>query len=438
MMTASLMPSADTSFFGHPRGLSTLFFTEMWERFSYYGMRAILVLYMTAAVADGGLGFDVAMAGTLYGAYTSLAYLASLPGGWIADRFLGQQNAIFWGGIAITIGQFVLMLPGRAAFFGGLLIIAAGTGLLKANASAVVGQLYSPGDRRRDAGFSIFYMGVNLGAMISPIICGYLGQVIDYRLGFGAAGVGMILGLIQYQYGRRHLGTAGLEPPARQSAQSGEAPRTPDESKRLLALGILIIASAIFWSLFEQAGSTLNLFALDKTRNEIGGWQFPSSWFQSLNSIFLLAIAPLLAWLWIRLGERDPGPVVKFTLGLLLAGLGFLVLVPGAAATEGGDRVSPLWLTATYLLHTIGELCLSPVGLSATTKLAPARAAGFAMGVWFLSISAGNFLGGQLAGLYASMNLAELFHAVGLAGIAAAAVLLAFNGPITRLMRGVR
>jgi len=435
-----VISNTERRFFGHPVGLSTLFFTEMWERFSYYGMRALLILFLRAPSSSGGLGLDVTVAGTLYGLYTSAAYLAALPGGWLADRFFGPQNAVLYGGILIAIGQFVLAVPEIWATILGLSLIAAGTGLLKPNVSTIVGQLYDEKDRRRDAGFSIFYMGINIGAMISPIVCGWIGQTISYRYGFAAAGVGMIFGLVQYQLGRKNLGTAGRDPAPRRVnlAEGGRGEWTSEEIRRLLALGILVAASAIFWSLFEQAGSTLNLFAEDKTRNEAFGVAFPSSWFQSLNSIFLILFAPPLAWLWLKLGERDPSPVVKFTLGLLLVGAGFLVVVPAAREAEGGALVSPIWLTVLYLLHTIGELCLSPVGLSATTKLAPLRVAGFMMGVWFLSISIGNFVGGQVSSLYGSMALPELFQTVGLVGVASGVVLALFTKPITRLMGGVR
>ena len=412
----------------------------MWERFSFYGMRALLILYMTAPIAAGGLGLPVPEAASLYGLYTSAVYLASLPGGWIADRFLGQQEAVFWGGILITLGQFVLLSPDPTVFRLGLGMIVAGTGLLKSNASALVGQLYAAGDRRRDAGFSVFYMGINLGAMISPLICGYLGEKINYRYGFAAAGLGMILGLIQYQLGRPTLGLAGRRP------MPGASPAQPltargwnqEELSRLAALGVLVAASAIFWSLYEQAGSTLNLFALERVRSEIFGWAFPASWFQSVPALMVIALAPAFAWLWVRLGKRDPSPVIKFTLGLLLAGLGFLLLVPAAQRATGGLRVSPWWLVGTYFLHTVGELCLSPVGLSATTKLAPARAAGLLMGVWFLSIALGNFLGGKMAGFYRELELSRLFGNIAALGIAAGLVLALLTRPMNKLMGEAR
>jgi POT family proton-dependent oligopeptide transporter len=486
----------DRSFFGHPRGLSTLFFTEMWERFSYYGMRALLILFMTASVADGGLGFDTAAAGAIYGLYTSMVYMSTLPGGWLADRLIGQRRAVLYGGIVIASGHFCMAFPSLTTFYFGLFLIVVGTGLLKGNVSVIVGQLYAPGDARRDAGFSIFYMGINLGAFISPLVCGYLGQRISWHTGFAAAGIGMVIGVVQYVLGSRHLGEAGLHPaPSHSPAASmalrrravlwsgvivaallslgvggytGTVPITatqiadaagylllamcvvffgwlflssdwsPDERKRLYAISVFFLAAALFWSLFEQAGSTLNLFADRDTRTSMLGWTFPSSWFQSLNSLFIITLAPVFAWLWIRLGTREPSTPIKFSLGLVLVGAGFAVLVIAARLAEGGVQVSPLWLAVVYLLHTCGELCLSPVGLSAMTKLAPARIAGLMMGVWFLATSVGNFIAGRLAGFYEAMPLPTLFLSIALYGIVAGLILVPLSPPIKRLMGEVR
>ncbi len=509
----------DTSFFGHPRGLSTLFFTEMWERFSYYGTRAILILFMTAAASKGGLGFDAARASAIYGLYTSIAYMLALPGGWMADRFLGQQRAVFWGGLLIAAGNAGLAMPSVVTFYLGLGLVAIGTGFLKPNVSTIVGHLYGPNDNRRDAGFSIFYMGINLGALISPLICGTLGEKVNWRLGFAVASVGMALGLIQYQFGRKHFGDAGREPVKPESAEGAAEQRkhlfigvgatfgvlalvgvlgytgiigitaerinlaygillgitvvgvivwlmasadwTAEERRRLIAVFAFLGSSAIFWSVFEQAGSTLNLFADRKTQMPAVnfpatsfGWlnnafskfasptangyhfEFPASWFQSLNSIFIVfGMAAFFAWMWIKLGKHDPSSPTKFTIGLVFVALGFLVLVP-AAASDG--RVSPLWLTLTYFLHTIGELCLSPVGLSAMTKLAPVRIGGMVMGLWFLATSLGNFLGGRMAGLYESLALPKLFGAVGLFALAAAVLMALLIRPVNRMMGDVK
>lgn len=488
--------SAEPSFFGHPRGLSTLFFTELWERFSYYGMRALLILFMTAPAAEGGLGFSVASAGAIYGLFTALVYLAGLPGGWIADRLLGQRRAVFIGGLLIAAGNFLLAVHSVPLFFAGLLVIAAGTGLLKPNVSAIVGQLYEAGDARRDAGFSIFYMGINLGAFLAPLACGWAGQRVNWHLGFALAGLGMTLGAIQYVRGWKHLKGAGLLPPG--AATLGERKRlvrrlivliaialallgsiaaaafagairltpqlvsdvfglglvgavlgvfawlllggrwTREERRRLIVVAGLFAASTVFWAVFEQAGSTLNLFAQRSVDKRILGFQFPASWLQSLNSLFIIALAPVFAWIWVRLGDREPSSPVKFVLGLAGASAGFAILIEPASRAEAGLLVSPLWLVATYLLHTCGELCLSPVGLSAMTKLAPARVAGFLMGVWFLSLSAGNYLGGRMAALYEAMSLPKLFASVAGFSLAAAILLALFARPMKQLMGGVK
>jgi proton-dependent oligopeptide transporter, POT family len=484
----------DRSFFGHPRGLSTLFFTEMWERFSYYGMRALLLLYMTAPLSAGGLGFDAAQGGAVYGLYTSMVYLATLPGGWIADRLIGPRKAVLYGGLLIAAGHFSMALAALPLFYLGLFLIVIGTGLLKGNVSVIVGKLYSDTDNRRDAGFSIFYMGINLGAFIAPLICGYLGQNIAWHLGFGAAGVGMTLGVIQYVLGARKLGDAGDAPaPAtpeqratwRRQAQIAFAilialvvvvggggytgaiaisatqvadaagvmllvvivgffgwlytssEWTPDERKRLYVIGVLFLAAGLFWSVFEQAGSTLNLFADRNTRTTFLGFDFPSSWFQSMNSLFLIIFAPVAAWLWVRMAQagKEPSAPMKFAWGLVFVGLGFAILVVPARAE--GVLASPGWLTLTYFLHTVGELALSPVGLSAMTVLAPARIGGLMMGVWFLATSVGNFIGGRVAGLYESFALPSLFGAVAGFAILAGLLLMVAAPAMRRLMPAV-
>jgi POT family proton-dependent oligopeptide transporter len=484
---AFTLAPGDTSFFGHPRGLSTLFFTEMWERFSYYGMRALLILFMTAPAAAGGLGFDTAVAGAIYGLYTSSVYMACLPGGWIADRLVGARRAVLYGGVLIAAGHFSMAVPSLPTFYLGLTLIVLGTGLLKGNVAVVVGQLYAKEDQRRDAGFSIFYMGINLGAFIAPLVCGYLGQRVSWHVGFGAAGVGMTLGLVQYVLGARHLGDAGVHPaqPADQKTtitaamvagallalaiavfvgaipvtakQIADAAGlallggtavffgwlllssgwTPLERRRLYAIAILFVAATLFWSQFEQAGSTLNLFGDRATRTEVFGWTFPSSYYQSLQPLFIITFAPIFAWVWITLGRREPSSPTKFSLGLFCAGGGFAVVAIAAVFALNGVKVSPWWLVVTYLLHTFGELSLSPVGMSAMTKLAPARIAGLIMGVWYLSISIGNFTGGRISSLYGSMSLPMLFGAVAAFGIGAGAVLMLLVPSIKRLMGNV-
>jgi POT family proton-dependent oligopeptide transporter len=503
--------STDRSFFGHPRGLSTLFFSEMWERFSYYGMRGFLILYMTAPLATGGMGLETAAAAAIYGTYTSMVYLMSLPGGWIADRLIGQRRAVLYGGILIAAGHYSLAVPATLTFYLGLILVVMGTGLLKPNISVIVGQLYSQQDIRRDAAFSIFYMGINLGAWLGPLITGYLAQDPAFRAritgwgldpnsswhwGFGAAGVGMTLGLIQYVLGGRRLGNAGLYPTRPESPEAaakikqqatiwlggglavlfalgvaiatGVLPVTPQqvtgaygyvllgvtvvffgwfytagkwtpvERKRLYMIGVYFVAAALFWSVFEQAGSTLNLFAERSTNNvmPIKG-EFPSSWWQSLNAFLIFILAPLFAWLWVTLGTRQPATPTKFALGLIGVGAGFLYLVPGAQIAATGAKVGVSWLFMVYLIHTIGELCLSPVGLSAMTKLAPARIVSLMMGVWFLGASVGNFLGGQAASFYESLPLPTLLTAVAVVPMVLGVLMLVFRRELTELQGGL-
>ena len=464
----------------------------MWERYSYYGTRALLILYMTADVAHGGLGFSVVKAGSLYGFYTAMVYLLALPGGWVADRIIGQRRAVLYGGILISAGNLFLASRSITAFYAGLGCLMIGTGLLKPNVSTIVGQLYSPEDRRRDAGFSIFYMGINVGAFISPLICGWIGERVNWRLGFLASAVGMVAGLIQYMLNRNWLGEAGLHP-----VSSGDVERdrkqkrlgslavgaflfaiivpaalasqgvftitaeeisnglgwilivlaavvftwmifgngwSVEERKRAASILVFFIASVIFWGIYEQAGSTLSLFAERNTNRVILGYEFPASWYQSVQPILVIfPFAPLFAWLWIRLGDRQPSYPTKFSLGVLIVGLSFLVMVPPAYRTH----VSPNWLNVCYLLSVIGEMCLSPVGLSAMTKLAPSRAQGFVMGVWFLSIGTGNWLAGKAGSLYESVPLPALFGVGGAVAIAAGILLLVLVKPTKRLMGGV-
>ncbi|MFB3777229.1 MAG: peptide MFS transporter [Bryobacteraceae bacterium] len=485
-----------SSFFGHPRGLATLFMTELWERFSYYGMRALLILFMTAPAASGGLAFNAAKAGAIYGLFTAAVYGLSLPGGWIADRFLGQRKAVLYGGAVIAAGNLCLAVPALWSFYAGLVLCAAGAGLLKPNASVMVGQLYSQGDPRRDAGFSIFYMGINLGAFLAPLACGYLGQRVNWHLGFGLAATGMTLGLAQYVADAKYLGEAGLRPaPFADAAEARKHKRglqlglativsvlgavtvldlagvihltaktlsdamgillllvvvaffswlystsgwTRVERKRLAVVGVLFVASALFWCVFEQAGSTLNLFAERSTNKHLLGYEIPASWLQSLNALFIIALAPVFAWIWTRLGPREPSSPAKFALGLLAAGLGFAVLAVGAGRASDGAQVSALWLVAVYLLHTVGELCLSPVGLSAMTKLAPQKIGGLLMGAWFLSLSVGNYLGGRIASLYESFSVVTLFWLVAAVGTGAALLLAFLVRPTKALMTGVK
>ena len=432
------------SFFGHPRGLSTLFFTEMWERFSYYGMRAFLILYMTAPAASGGLGFADPDAAAVYGLYTGSVWGVSILGVFAADRFLGQYRSVLFGGILIALGHFSLAFKALPFFYSGLGLIVIGTGLLKPNVSTLVGSLYSPGDHRRDAGFSIFYMGINVGAMIGPLIAGYLAQRVDWHLGFACAGVGMAIGLAQYVIGRPHLFGAleRLSARTHDSVAMAAAPATEgsrgfsaDEWKRIGMIVILVAAATLFWGAYEQAGSTLTLFADRYTRLDVFGIPFPSSWFQSVQPVFVILLAPVFAWIWVKLGRREPSTAAKFGIGLLFMGMSFLILIPaGAMAQAGGAvRVSPWWLFWSYAISEFGELCLSPVGLSAVTKLSPPRIVGLMMGVWFLGSSFGNLLAGYAAALPSYMSLQSLFVLVTAILFGAALLMFALIRPVRRL-----
>ncbi len=483
---------ADTRFFGHPIGLGNLFFTEMFERFSYYGMRALLVLFMTAATTEGGLGYDVAKSALIYGLYTSLVYLVNLPGGWIADRLLGQKKAVLVGGIVISLGHFTMAVPGTAFFYAGLGLIVIGTGLLKPNISVMVGQLYSEEDSRRDAGFTLFYMGINIGAFFAPLICGYLGQNVNWHLGFAAAGVGMVVGMIVYVLMGRNIASVG------QLTREAEAEKpasirmfglglvsvlalfgilyalsaaglyalnettitniysviliavvvglfgwlftrsywTDLERKRLYLIGLLFFGAVMFFLAFEQAGSSLNLFADDNTERGFLGLTIPASFFQSINALFIFTIAPLVAAIWLALGRRgkDPASPVKFGIGLVLVGLGFVVMIGASAASANGVLVSPMWLVVTYLLHTLGELTLSPVGLSAMTKLAPARVSSLMMGVWFLGASVGNFLAGYVASFSERLEGPSFFGFIAAIAIISGLIFFFAAGPFRRMM----
>jgi POT family proton-dependent oligopeptide transporter len=432
----------DRGFFGHPRGLSTLFFTEMWERFSYYGMRAFLILYMVAPAGAGGLGFADADAASIYGTYTGSVWAMAILGGLVADRVLGQYRSALTGGVVIALGHFALAFRSLPFFYGGLTLIAIGTGLLKPNVSTLVGSLYEDGDSRRDAGFSLFYMGINLGASIGPIIAGYLAQRVDWHLGFACAGVGMTFGVIQYVLGRNRLQSAVdrlAKRPRAAKAGGGAVAFTAAEWKRMGAIVIFFLVASLFWGAYEQAGSTLNLFADRYTRLEMFGVSFPSSWFQSVPPIFVILLAPAFAWLWIRLGSREPSVPAKFAIGVLFMGLAFLILVPAGATAQSaaGVRVSPWWLIATYFVSELGELCVSPVGLSVVTKLAPARILGLMMGVWFLSNAAGNKLAGWAASFFSTTPLVTLFGVVAAVLIVASLVMFVLVNPIRRLMGGV-
>ena len=431
---------------GHPRGLSTLFFTEMWERFSYYGMRAFLILYMTTSVAQGGLGFDVPRAGSIYGTYTGSVWLATIGGGIVADRFLGAYRSVLVGGIIIALGHFTLAFKALPFFYTGLALIVIGTGLLKPNATTMLGSLYGERDARRDAGFSLFYMGINLGAFIGPIIAGYLAQQVDWHAGFACAGVGMVIGVIQYVLSRDRLPRTTPRSQA-QLAGAAQTPRadgpsmgfTATEWKRMAAVLVFFVFAALFWAAYEQSASTLNLFTNQHAERTYFGWTIPSSWFVSIQALFVIIFAPVMAWVWVKMASREPSTPAKFAVGLLLVGVSFVLLLPaGTMAQAGPDvKVSALWLVVAYFLQVIGELCLSPVGNSVVTKLAPMRVVGLMMGLWFLSIAAGNKLAGWIAGYSATIPFTTLFGAIAAVTIAAALVLFVILRPVRNLMGGV-
>ena len=497
--------SDDRGFFGHPRGLAVLFTTEMWERFSFYGIRPLLILFMTAALAEGGFGFDRTEASAIVGIYASSVYLSSLPGGWIADRLLGLRRAIFWGAVLISAGHISIGLSafvhGRAAFFIGLVLIVLGTGLLKPNISAIVGDLYPEGGARRDAGFSVFYMGINLGAFAGQIVTGLLGENYGWHLGFGAAGVGMLLGLFTYSFfASRTLGPLGVErsrnpDPATDARQMRTGTMitvaaiavlavvialaavgvihldplaiaksmtyvlvgiavlyflamlafgglTGDEKKRIGVIFILFIFAAIFWAAFEQAPTSLNLFARDFTNRTIGGWEVPALWFQSINSAFIIIFAPIFGWMWTSMSKRgvNLSSPSKFSLGLALTAIGFGLMIPAAhmiLASGATGKVSAWWLTWSYLFQTFGELSISPVGLSTMTKLSPRKYVGQMMGIWFLATSVGNLIAGLVGGNVDPEKLAEmpiLFQRTAVSLFVAAALLLVLVVPIRRMM----
>jgi POT family proton-dependent oligopeptide transporter len=436
-------PVDEAQWAGHPRGLATLFFTEMWERFSYYGMRAFLILYMTAPATAGGLGLADKDAASIYGTYTGSVWGAAIFGGLVADRLLGAYRSVLVGGAIIALGHLVLVFKEITFFYLGLSLIVIGTGLLKPNASTLVGGLYKEGDIRRDAGFSVFYMGINLGAFMGPFIAGYLAQRVDWHLGFGCAAVGMALGLVQYVMGKKHLQPAidriESRPKAAGTSQAGGS-LTADEWKRIAAIVVFFVFASIFWGAYEQAASTLSLFGDRYTRHEIFGFSFPSSWFQTVQPISVIILAPIFAWLWLRLGSREPSSPAKFAMGLVFVGVSFLMLVPAASMAQSGEgvRVSPWWLIAALFVTEFGELCVSPVGLSLVTKLSPVRIVGLMMGVWFLSNSAGNKLAGWAAGFFSTVPLTQIFSTVATVTIAAGVVMFLLVRPMRGIMGNIR
>jgi POT family proton-dependent oligopeptide transporter len=478
---------------------------EMWERFSYYGMRALLVLFMTDAVR-GGMGMTDQIAASIYGLYTAAVYLAALPGGWLADRLFGAQRAVWYGGIIIATGHFVLAVPRTEAFYVGLVLVALGTGLLKPNISAIVGELYPEGGGRRDAGFTIFYMGINLGAFLGPLVCGTLGQKMNWHYGFAAAGVGMVLGLIQFRLTSSHLRDAGGSPGQEKRLARHERiglgggaaavlvvvglalagvikinpvalasdttkfivavavlyfawvllgfDLTKVERRRVGVIVILFISAALFWSGFEQAGSSFNLFADRYTARTVSwlnfalparwqNYEVAASWFQSLGPIFIISLAPVMAGLWGALARRNlnPSVPVKFGVGLVLLAAGFLVMAGAARLVAAGHKVWPAWLMTTYLVHTFGELCLSPVGLSSVTKLAPRRLVGQMMGTWFLAASLGSLIAGLIAGRFKAEAVEHMpgqYLQLAIVPVVVGLALILLAKPVRKWMAGIQ
>jgi len=491
MSQAAAPAVARTQLFGHPRGLATLFLTEMWERFTYYGMRAILILFMVGAIADGGLGLDDRTANAIYGLWMAATYLLSLLGGWIADRLIGQQRAVFAGGVLIMLGNALLAMGRPTVFFLGLTVIVLGVGLLKPNVSAIVAQLYPEGGARRDAGFSIFYSGINLGALVGSALVPIVAAAYGWAAGFALPAFGMALGLLQFRTTKHYLGAAGATAPGERASWwpvvvflaivagvaslviAGGLELDPvaiskganwvmialvaayfvylllfagldrPERSRVWAMVALSVACAMFWAGYEQAGASFNLFAERYTELDLLGWVMPAGVLQAVNPLMIIVFAPVFGALWVNLGRRmlEPSAPAKFGLGLLFMGAGFLVMVAAAGYVVQGEKVLSTWLLLTYLLHTFGELCLSPVGLSSMTKLAPPRFVGQILGVWFLATAIGDNLAGQFSGNIDPENVATMprqFLDLFWWGTIGGVVMLGLTPFIKRLMAGVK
>ncbi|MGW0752613.1 peptide MFS transporter [Streptomyces sp. NPDC002587] len=493
-------PSAEKTFFGHPRGLATLFMTEMWERFSYYGMRALLVYYLVSGGADaatgsqgGGLAMTAATTTAIYSVYVSMVYLMAMPGGWFGDRVWGARKTVAIAGFVIMAGHLSLALPGQAMFFVGLILVAAGSGLLKANISTMVGHLYDgPEDPRRDGGFTLFYIGINLGAFVAPLVVGTVGKEHNWHLGFALAAVGMGLGLTQFLLGTKHLSPKSSVVPNPLSPQERKAVLTKvvfvvlaiavfygavvalgaytlnwalvpltlagliipiavlarikrdkdlsgSEQSKMTAYIWFFIAAAVFWMIYDQGGSTLSLFADDKTAGTVFGFDFSATWYQSLNPLFVMALAPVFAWLWLWLARKnqEPNTIVKFAMGLVLIGASFFVFIVPMGMATGDVKVSPMWLVSIYMIQTIGELCVSPVGLSVTTKMAPQKYASQMMGVWFLAVTAGDCITSLLSIGGVDLNGTWVIAFQALAAVLAGFAVYSYRKKVQTLMGGV-
>lgn len=442
--------STNDTLWGHPKGLFLLFSTELWERFSYYGMRALLVIYLTAQTTAGGLGWAEADALKLYGIYTGLVYITPLIGGWLADTYLGQRRSIIIGSILMAAGQFTLALPHamfpdmvNQVFYAGLALLIAGNGLFKPNISTMVGDLYQAGDHRRDGAFTIFYMGINLGALLAGFVAGFVAAEWGWQAGFVAAGIGMLFSLlIQATMAQRYLGDIGMVPAAKLAAakrdSAQKAPLTKQEVDRIKVILVMGLFTIIFWAGFEQAGGLMNLFTENYTDRMIGSFEVPTAWFQSLNPFFIITLAPVVAAIWVKLGKREPSSPVKFALGLVFLALGFLFMV-GAVLQQGGDntvKTSMFWLVGAFLFHTLGELCLSPIGLSMVTKLAPLRLASLMMGAWFGFVALANYAAGMIGSFVGEAGPMAIFGGIAITAVICAVILLAFANKLIYWMHG--
>ncbi|PWI06168.1 MFS transporter [Streptomyces sp. NWU339] len=484
-------PGSEKTFFGHPRGLATLFMTEMWERFSYYGMRALLPLYL---VAPGGMGLNAGTATAIYSVYLSLVYLLTMPGGWFGDRVLGPRKTVAVAGAIVMLGHLTLALPSAGTFYAGLGLVALGSGLLKANISTMVGQLYDgPDDPRRDGGFTIFYMGINLGAFFSPLIIGTVGEGVSWHLGFGLAAVGMGLGLLQFLLGSRHLAAHSSVVPKPLSAAEKSSTlrkaalwagvavvayaivgfsgnytlnwilvpltllgviipvlvlvrikrdRSLDqaEQSKMSAYIWFFVAAAVFWMIYDQGGSTLAIFADSSAENSVFGWEFPVSWYQSVNPVLIMALAPVFAWFWLALNRRgkEPSTIVKFGSGLVLVGASFFLFLAPLSIAEGGHKAAAMWLVAIYFTQTVGELLLSPVGLSVTTKMAPVKYASQMMGVWFLAVTAGDATTGLLSIAGVDLNGSGVVAMEATLAVVAGVAVWMYRSKVKSLMGNIR
>ncbi|CAM2833536.1 peptide MFS transporter [Vibrio rarus] len=434
---------------GHPRGLFLLFSTELWERFSYYAMRAILVLYLTDTTINGGLGWSTKDALDLYGIYTGLVYITPLIGGFIADNYLGQRKSVLIGGVLMALGQFSLALPmgtfgldGQTSFYLGLTLLIIGNGLFKPNISTMVGDLYAEGDHRRDGAFTIFYMGINLGALLAGIIAGSAANAYGWNTGFLVAGIGMMFSvMLQLTLSHSWLGDIGVVPAAKKANASNlhkKAPLTKQEVDRLKVILVLGLFVIVFWAGFEQAGGLMNIYTQQYTDRLIGTFEVPAAWFQSLNPLFIMLLAPLLAAVWVKMGKKEPTSPVKFAFALFFLAVGFVFMV-GAALQQGGDigvKTSMGWLIGAYFFHTLGELCISPIGLSMVTKLAPLRLASLLMGAWFGFNAIANYVAGLIGSHVGDFGAVAIFGGIAIAAVICGIVLLFMSNTLVRWMHG--